>query len=322
MFLSFIIPLYNCEQYIANCLNGIFTTKLPKAEYEIIVIDDGSKDGGADIVKSFQREHLNILLYQQKNKGASSARNVGIERAKGDYIWFVDADDWIDEDALMQVFNVYQNDKTVDLYCFNHTSVETDGNKYIEEFKEEVHFDGCTYIEYRPYYYIWNKIFKKECVINCPFPEGTKNTEDWYFDNVVIINMQKIIGIPVNGYYYNTTNMSSTLRNRSSESIRKNSEDTQAIHILTLQFLETLDSERKRKAVTEALNYSVAGFFYAQYADRVKITELKKIVEKYKVLGLYPIPKTLSKRANRFLRLANTPIAFYTAAFIHRIFRL
>lgn len=320
MFLSFVIPLYNCELYIAGCLESILSCQLPLKEYEIIVIDDGSRDNGANIVKSYQIHHDNVIIFLQENKGASSARNVGIKKAQGEYIWFVDADDRIDVQVLDVIYDRYKDDKTIELFCFNHTSVNNESTEYIEEFKEIRQFDGCSYIEFHPYYYLWNKIFRKESICHISFPEGTKNTEDWYFDNVTIINMNRIVGFPVNGYFYNTANMSSTLRTRTAESIKSNRRDTQRIHELTLKFIQELDDKRKIKAIRSALNYSIAGFFYAQFVDRVKVRDLKKIVKKYKENGLYPIPQTHSRRANKFLVLANKPILFYAVAYLHRIF--
>lgn len=320
MFLSFVIPLYNCESYIADCLESILSCQLPIKEYEIIVVDDGSKDDGVKIIKNYCKKHDNIILIQQENKGASIARNVGIDNARGEYVWFVDADDRIERKVLDIVFNDYKNDNTIDLFCFNHTCVNFDGDVLIEEFKKPLSLTGCAYIERHPYYYLWNKIFKKSSLGEIRFPQGTRNTEDWYFDLVSIIDMQKVICIPMNGYYYNCTNMSSTLRTRSVESIKKNAEDTQLMHHKIVEVINRLHDSRKISAIKEALHYSVAGFFYAQFVDGVKVKDLKKIVKKYKENGLYPIPQTHSSRANKFLILANKPIWFYTVAYLHRIF--
>ena len=321
MFLSFVIPLYNCESYIADCLESILSCQLPIKEYEIIVVDDGSRDNGANIVKDYQTHHDNVIIFQQENKGASTARNVGIKKAQGEYIWFVDADDRIDVQVLDMIYNRYRDDKAIELFCFNYTSVNSEGTEYIKEFKEIRHFDGCSYIEYHPYYYLWNKIFRKKSIYHISFPEGTKNTEDWYFDNVAIINMNRVVGLPINGYFYNTTNMSSTLRTRTAESIKSNRCDTQRIHELTFKFIQGLDNKRKIKAIRNALNYSIAGFFYAQYVDGVSVKDIKNIIKRYQLMGLYPIPKIHSKRADKFLLVANHKMLFYTMAYFHRIFR-
>lgn len=93
MKLSFIIPLYNAEAYIGKCLDSILDSDLDRREYEIIVIDDGSKDNGQAVVRQYAQKYDNIKLLVQENQGQSVARNYGIREAKGEYIWFIDSDD-------------------------------------------------------------------------------------------------------------------------------------------------------------------------------------------------------------------------------------
>lgn len=97
--ISFIIPLYNAEKYIAKCLDSIISANLNN-NYEIIVVDDNSTDKGADIVKEYCQKDNTIQYIFQQNQGSSVARNTGMERATGDYIWFVDSDDYLDSSLL------------------------------------------------------------------------------------------------------------------------------------------------------------------------------------------------------------------------------
>ena len=93
--LSFIIPLYNCEKYIAASLDAILSLDMDGNDYEIIVVDDGSTDAGAAIVRRYADTHNDIKLISRPNGGASAARNAGLDTATGEWIWFVDADDRI-----------------------------------------------------------------------------------------------------------------------------------------------------------------------------------------------------------------------------------
>ena len=94
MWLSIIIPLYNCAPYIGTCLDSILQQGLAADEYEVVVIDDGSTDGGGDLVeRDYCQQHPQIRLVRQDNGGAAAARNRGISEARGEYIEFVDADD-------------------------------------------------------------------------------------------------------------------------------------------------------------------------------------------------------------------------------------
>ena len=129
MFLSFVIPLYNAGQFISSCLDSIFVVALDKGEYEVIVIDDGSTDGGAEVVKEYAAKHGNLRLIQQENSGASAARNCGIEEARGEFIWFVDADDRIEPKILDTVWQIYQEKPETEMFGFNHTNCSPDEQK-------------------------------------------------------------------------------------------------------------------------------------------------------------------------------------------------
>ena len=94
--LSIIIPFYNVEQYIAQCLDSVYRQDIPEEEYEVICVDDCSQDGSLEIVKQYQKKHVNlILLKHEVNKKLGAARNTGFNTAKGNYIWHVDSDDKI-----------------------------------------------------------------------------------------------------------------------------------------------------------------------------------------------------------------------------------
>lgn len=94
MKLSFIIPLYNAELYIAKCLDSILNSDINRSVYEIIIIDDGSKDNGLYIAYEYERKFDNIRVFAQQNQGQSVARNYGIKEAEGEYIWCIDSDDY------------------------------------------------------------------------------------------------------------------------------------------------------------------------------------------------------------------------------------
>ncbi len=110
---SVIIPAYNVEDYIVNCLNSIVNQSYKKLE--IIVINDGSTDDTLKKIKSVKDKR--IVLINQKNTGQSIARNKGIEKAKGKYIMFVDADDFISNDLISKMIKIAKNDNSEIVYC-------------------------------------------------------------------------------------------------------------------------------------------------------------------------------------------------------------
>lgn len=100
MFLSIIIPVYNMEKYLEQCLLSCMNQDLPPEDYELVCINDGSQDKSLTILRSFEQKYSNVVVIDQVNQGVSAARNTGVERAKGDYIWFVDSDDMIKPNCL------------------------------------------------------------------------------------------------------------------------------------------------------------------------------------------------------------------------------
>ena len=99
MKLSIIIPMYNVEPYIEKCLLSCLNQNIPHADYEIIVVNDGSPDGSLGIARRIASTVDNMLIVSQENGGLSAARNKGLSYAKGEYVWFVDSDDWIEENC-------------------------------------------------------------------------------------------------------------------------------------------------------------------------------------------------------------------------------
>lgn len=120
-FISIIIPVYNVEQYLKACLDTVVAQNY--SDFEVICINDGSTDGSKSILDEYAAKYSNISIIHQENKGLSAARNAGIRAAKGDYIFFLDSDDWIEPDTL-KMLTEKQNGE--DLLCFN-------GRRYFED---------------------------------------------------------------------------------------------------------------------------------------------------------------------------------------------
>ena len=104
--ISIVVPAYNCEKYIENSLRSIFSQTLPKGNYEVIVVNDGSIDGTLDILNKYRGR---IKLINQLNKGLASACNRGIQESKGDYIMRLDPDDYYDRKLLSLTLNVLES---------------------------------------------------------------------------------------------------------------------------------------------------------------------------------------------------------------------
>lgn len=103
MFLSFIIPVYNAQRYLPECLDSLLAQDIAPEDYEVLCINDGSKDDSLTILRQYAEKHPNVTVIDKENGGVTTARNAGLAAAKGDYIWFIDADDFIKENILGQL---------------------------------------------------------------------------------------------------------------------------------------------------------------------------------------------------------------------------
>ena len=97
MKLSIIVPVYNVEKYIVKCISSLLDQQTN--DYEIIIVNDGTKDKSIDLIKKTFNDSK-IAIIEQENQGLSAARNTGVRHSKGEYIWFVDSDDWITEGCV------------------------------------------------------------------------------------------------------------------------------------------------------------------------------------------------------------------------------
>lgn len=124
--ISIVIPLYNSEKYIEKCIRSIISQKYKNIE--IIIVNDGSTDNSYKIAKKLESADNRIKLINKKNKGVSSARNIGIKKASGDYIIFVDSDDYLNFDAIEQIYNELEK-KYFDLIIFEISIIKNNTMK-------------------------------------------------------------------------------------------------------------------------------------------------------------------------------------------------
>lgn len=131
---SIIIPAYNCERYIQQCLDSLFQQE--EQNLEIIVVNDGSEDGTADILNNYSKNEDRLKVLNVKNGGPSRARNIGLDNANGDWVLFVDADDWVDTDILSSL-DLNQNAADIIFFGFKRCYEDT---RIVECIPESV---GC-----------------------------------------------------------------------------------------------------------------------------------------------------------------------------------
>lgn len=167
--LSIIIPFYNVEQYIAQCLDSVYQQDIPEDEYEVICVNDASPDHSRDIVIEYQKSHKNLMLIEHKtNRKLGAARNTGRSIAKGKYVWNVDSDDYIIENCLGSILSRCERDN-LDIMMFNFMS-NKENTIYETDFPlvtHDTYQDGLTTLnqniaEIGHFCPVWRYVYSKE----------------------------------------------------------------------------------------------------------------------------------------------------------------
>lgn len=132
MKLSIIVPVYNVEKWVGRCLESLFSQDIPEDDYEIVVVNDGTKDNSMCVVEEYRKQYNNIIIVNQENQGLSGARNTGIVHAKGDYVWFVDSDDFIEPNTVAQLMDIVL-EKKLDILAFELFITNETNDGFIKE---------------------------------------------------------------------------------------------------------------------------------------------------------------------------------------------
>ena len=173
---SIIIPVYNVEQYLEQCLDSVVNQTYSKIE--AIVINDGSTDSSLDILKQYSEKYMNIKLIDKKNTGQGDTRNIGIDMASGEYIFFLDSDDYIKNDTIEVLINNITND--IDIIVYNGVPFNTEDNQILKTRYVDVDnnwtdrvFTGSEFFkEYMDYIQPCMKIYNRDFLIknNIKYP--------------------------------------------------------------------------------------------------------------------------------------------------------
>lgn len=158
---SIIIPVYNVEKYLRECLNSVLKQTYNRT-YEVICVNDGSTDSSLAILREYEKEYPNLIVIDSENGGTASARNIGIKEAKGEYIWFVDSDDWVELNSL-QIFSEHLDKSKPEVLDFNGKLFYEDTG--IEEQDEGIQENGLTGWEYYNKYALQSRKFHFVCVV-------------------------------------------------------------------------------------------------------------------------------------------------------------
>lgn len=164
---SLIIPVYNVEKYLYECLEHCIKQDLSKEEYEIIIIIDGSPDNSIYIAENFQKKYSNIKIINNKeNHGLSYSRNIGLDIAQGQYIWFIDSDDFIQRNILSELSTILTANNLdaiyLEWYNINENSKYLPLTDHLLEYDTQIHTGHCFMSKYlKTFLFAWAFIYKR-----------------------------------------------------------------------------------------------------------------------------------------------------------------
>lgn len=229
--ISIIVPIYNVEKYLSRCIESILSQTF--SNIEIILIDDGSTDNSGNICEEYAQKDYRVKFFYKENGGVSAARNYGLDKARGEWITFVDSDDWIDKNMYYEMYNKAVSSRADIVLCsfyeYYGPTRQILRDTLLEESEKSTIFRNsflsftslCNMLVHRSLYDKY-KLRIPEYIVNC---------EDFWLTIRLFYYAKKISSIHIPLYYYNRENINSILNNLNEE--RRNSE--------YLSYLDTID---------------------------------------------------------------------------------
>lgn len=292
--LSILIPAYNVECWLSRCLDSILSQI--REGIEITIVDDGSTDKTLQCAREFAEKWSCIEVFTKKNEGVGAARNFLLDKARGEFIWFVDSDDYIVEGCLSLLLN--ELSETLDLLSVSYNEVN------LNPFEGT----GLEFIKKRLINgYLWSKIIRRKIIndANIRFDSERCSQEDWFFLMHVYPHLNYVKQITLKAYSYCDDNEQSVMRGLGMEHKRKLITDSRETICKFKDFLNNTGQEPYVEAYEQWMNFSAAGYLYSLFPLDYSIEEIKNDVSIFKKKGVYPVGNTGIRKFNVFLSVVN-----------------
>ena len=308
--LSILIPAYNVERWLPRCLNSILSQV--KDDIEIVIVDDGSTDTTLPCANEFAEKWNDIRVFSKHNEGVGAARNYLLDKACGEFVWFVDSDDYIAEGALRHILS--ELNSTIDLLSVSYnggvfTPFEGNATEYIQK----GYING----------YLWTKIIRRSVIedAHIRFDPQRYSQEDWFFLMQVYPLLGNIKQITLQAYVYCDDNENSVMREAHAEHTRRNVADSRETICNFKRFIDSHRDQSYSRAYEQWMNFSAAGYLYSLFPIDYTMEEIKNDIKIFKEKGVYPVGKTGRRKADLFLRLANHEKIYLLLIKLYRIFK-
>lgn len=269
--ISIVIPAYNVENYLQECLDSCLAQTYEKIQ--VVIVNDGSDDQSGEIAEKYTASDRRLKYIQQENQGVSFARNVGIDNSLGDYVMFIDGDDFIADDCVEKMVNELLRTDADMVFCEAYRWYD---DKRKEEFlinPESLKIEnGTDYLESNLTTYMWGKIYRRSLVVNTIL-QKCNLCEDMFFNLQVLPKCRKVSYIREFLYYYRFNDSSIT-----GETNRKKVNATLLCHGLELEtHLHDFGLTRKVKDLLRRRNftYIVEALFLETYENK----DINKLID-------------------------------------------
>ena len=316
--MSIIIPAYNAEDYIERCI--ISCLNQDYADIEVIVVDDGSQDNTLYICEKYALKFDNLRVIIKSNSGVSETRNLGIEKASGKYVLFVDADDYIEKDMCSQLVQ-YMNDETDLVICGYY--IEENGVQNVRCVKENKKYTKkefaetlSTMQEEALLYVCWNKLFKREKIKKI-FPPNMTFGEDSVFNFGYLEKCHSIQSIVYAGYHYNVQNNFSAMHKYHSDMLEMIVKEFSEIgHCLLTRKMDLLFAQKH--LVDNILFFFLPQLFYTTSIDeKMKRNVFKEMSRKPEIIAALQVYKYRGRR-QKMVALAIRYNLYFIASLVYK----
>jgi glycosyltransferase involved in cell wall biosynthesis len=294
---SFILPCYNVERYVTECLDSIYSQGLLEEEFEVICVNDCSTDNTRSIIEEYAQNHKNLLLLDHlvNSGGCGIPRNTGMKSAEGDYICFVDADDWLPQNSMKDICNI-ASDNNLDIILYNYVIssegvISEDKIKYSdsEVLSGEEFVEKCLHGNIGKFASAWSKMFKRSFLLqNSIWYTDLIMSEDPVFSWEAMICAKRVKSISKNGYIYRMNNSSMTAE--------KNLKSPKVFCVISFlypnelkklhdKYKDTNNNNILKKGIENEIKRMINVFFYKylQYEDNSK-WKIYSIIQKQTAL--------------------------------------
>ena len=308
--LSILIPAYNVERWLPRCLNSILSQV--EDDIEIVIVDDGSTDTTLQCANEFAENRNDIRVFSKHNEGVGAARNYLLDKACGEFIWFVDSDDYIAEGALQHILS--ELNSTIDLLSVSYNGgVFTPFEGSATEYIQKGYING----------YLWTKIIRRSVIedAHIRFDPQRYSQEDWFFLMQGYPLLGNIKQITLQAYVYCDDNENSVMREAHAEHTRRNVADSRETICNFKRFIDSHRDQSYSRAYEQWMNFSAAGYLYSLFPIDYTMEEIKNDIKIFREKGVYPVGKTGRRKADLFLRLANHEKIYLLLIKLYRIFK-